>query len=279
LRIKAYDRFKGNISEKASLGASLAEASASIAMVQDRALQLWRFGRALRRGKILEAANELKSPVPPSLRRYGDGKLVPRHLRTASGQYLEFHFGWSPLVGDIYNAIDFLQNPLKSVEVKGSEQGRRERRNGNPAAPFSVIEDFVDDYKVRYGAQIAISNPNLYLANGLGLVNPATVAWEVVPFSFVVDWIVNVEQFLSSATDLLGLDVKMAFTSTRVNISYKKWLNWNGNPTVNTGKVDRIQRETGIVTPNLALRPFKVFGWRRALAASSLLVQQLKSYK
>lgn len=67
---------------------------------------------------------------------------------------------------------------------------------------------------VKQGATFTLENKNLFLANRLGLVNPAAVAWELVPFSFVVDWFTNFGGYLDGFTDLVGLSYTDAYTTT-----------------------------------------------------------------
>ena len=54
---------------------------------------------------------------------------------------------------------------------------------------------------------MVISSPNSLKANQLGLVNPASVAWELIPFSFLVDWFLPVGKFLESYTDTVGMQL------------------------------------------------------------------------
>jgi hypothetical protein len=48
---------------------------------------------------------------------------------------------------------------------------------------------------------------------GSGISNPALVAWELVPFSFVADWFVPVGDWLKQLDALLGLTVEGTCTS------------------------------------------------------------------
>jgi len=41
--------------------------------------------------------------------------------------------------------------------------------------------------------------------DSIGLVNPAAILWELVPYSFVVDWIVPIGQFLENISAGVGL--------------------------------------------------------------------------
>lgn len=53
-----------------------------------------------------------------------------------------------------------------------------------------------------------INNPDLLLPAKVGLTNPLSVAWELIPFSFVVDWFLPIGKYLDA------LDVPLLYTFT-----------------------------------------------------------------
>lgn len=291
---QAYERFKSKLSDRASIGVSLLELDQSVAMIAARSTQLIRFGKQLRRGNLVGASHELRlSAVPKGAKA----------SKSFANNYLEFHFGWAPLIGDIHSAIDVLQSPVKTCNPKGSssepdknvafETPVKYRLDGNVGMCGSSYKSrdtyryMIGKRRVTVGADVRVSNPNLWLANQLGLINPAVLVYELIPFSFVADWFINVEQFLSSGTDFYGLTLDKAFTSKSVKgrwqfRSNSSCLWWDGtkyveSSTINEKSADFVHftRSTGISGPGLFVRPFKVWGWRRAAAAVSLLTQQL----
>lgn len=50
---------------------------------------------------------------------------------------------------------------------------------------------------------------------GLGLANPLKTIWEVIPFSWFVDWFTNIGKVLGQVTDFLGLQVKNCVVSRK----------------------------------------------------------------
>lgn len=60
---------------------------------------------------------------------------------------------------------------------------------------------------------VCVRNKTLMRLEQFGLANPAVVAWELVPFSFVADWFVGVGDYLAAQTALLGLEVLDGGTS------------------------------------------------------------------
>jgi len=61
--------------------------------------------------------------------------------------------------------------------------------------------------------EVEASNTTLMRLEQFGLANPAALAWELIPFSFVADWFVGVGDYLNAQTALLGLTVVDGGTS------------------------------------------------------------------
>lgn len=262
--IVAYDRYKNSLSDRAQAAVSLLEGEQSLKMITARLLQLSKFTKALKKGHLGDAWKILKAPGNPP-RRVGTGK-------SWANNYLEFHFGWAPLVADIYSAVNVLQAPFNSGTAKGSSTIFTHTEQVLPLGQYSPSR-WIDYYStVRYQSEVRISNPNLWLANQLGLINPATWVYEKIPFSFVADWFFNVGQFLELGTDMMGLTLVNPFTTffNRGNV-VTLWRDYGWRAEVNYGYMSR---SLGITQPAFGLRPFKLWGWRRAAAAASLLIQQ-----
>lgn len=267
---RAYSKWLDKARSSADIGAAVAEASSACDMIAKRALQLRTFAGHLRRFDFPRAARELGLSRPP--------KGVSRKHQFASN-YLEFHFGWSPLVGDVFNAVDVLQSPLKPATPLG-RAGHQYESIDPPSdvdiGPWGSRVVTRGRGTVRVSATVKVRNENLWLANQLGLVNPASVLWEIVPFSFVVDWFVNVGDFLSRPTDLAGLDVDYVstthFTTSNTLSSWGWAYGWQSFI-----EYMSIRRVAGFpASPQLGFKVYKPDNWRRALAQVSLLTLALK---
>lgn len=203
---RAYNRFVEDINgEQSSLGVFAAEWKESLGMINSRAQSLYQSFRDLRRGRLEDALGHLG--VKP-LRRHR--KLTKRETANqASGLWLEYWFGWSPMVQDMYNAGDVIQQPLPYGTGRGSASGVYQLHR----------KDNYDEHrtsarvKYKFQADFLLDNPNLYLMNRLGLANPATVAWELIPFSFVVDWCTGFGTYVNSMSDFVGLEMTRAMNS------------------------------------------------------------------
>jgi hypothetical protein len=114
---------------------------------------------------------------------------------------LEWRYGWRILGYDIQNFSDYWQEPWTYEITLGS------------SSPLEITESEIE-YQSTYGGyycswtdQCTIKRKlNAFCRAGVRmntrnvnvLVSPVTTAWELIPFSFVADWIVNVGTALSA---------------------------------------------------------------------------------
>jgi hypothetical protein len=240
-------------------------------MMLGRFGQLIDFTKAVRRLDFVRAARVVNLAIVPK------GVSAKKSL---ANNWLEYSFGWSPLIQDIYNAADHLQNPIKSVRPTGKSDATHYKmvESGSiPSGFFSRRSVFGKRY-AKMGCEVTINNPNLYLLNKLGLANPASVAWELIPFSFVVDWFTTVGEFLSSGTDFLGLTVSNPWT---VFGTKGQAQDFRGNPfwvpsrAVANWDVAHMQRLPSLVGPMVSIRPARLWGWQRVANAAGVLTQLL----
>jgi hypothetical protein len=193
--------------------------------------------------------------------------------------FLELHFGWSPLIGDIYSAAGVLQGPIPLGTVEASATVR-DTYDSDSTLGFSRTTIWREDVvRCKISVHASVSNPNLWLANRLGLINPATVLWDAIPFSFVAGWLWNIEQMLTQYSEFAGLTLSNASTSERLwsmagyhNRTLPGVLPASGLRVVSRGVSS--QRWLGLPGVTLRAKPLKLPSPSRALTAVSLLIQK-----
>jgi len=273
---RALSKFKDKLlGEQSQLAAPWGERKQSVDMIADRAAQMRQAWRSLRRGDFRSFKRHLHLPI-----FRGDNRWS--RPTDAAKIWLEYWFGWKPLVGDIYNAIDVLQREGPALQVQGRGTVRSEYvytpRSGNwnwhYNWPLVTVRSLVQ-------ARVRVSNPNLYRANQLGLVNPASVAWELIPFSFLVDWFIPVGEFLDSWTTYCGLTLEQPFTTqSRRGYGTQYVRNWSWPPPIQQYEGSKgvvIQRTLGLPTKSWPTpKAFKGFSVVRGATAISLLITILK---
>jgi len=278
----AYAKFKDKIGDPAGWLVNLIEAEQAIGSIASKATQLYRMARAIRKGHFIDAGKAIGHSVKPK------GVSVKKSF---ANNWLEYHFGWEPLVKDIGSSMELLCSKNLYDPVKVSVRSKSVR-------PRTKFEDYSDPWehrtqfssnecRCRMDATIVISNPNAFLLSQMGFVNPLSVAWDLVPFSFCVDWFLNVGDILSSWTDFNGIELRNAFTTLtqsgtfdihRVGGPHFEVRPWRDIEYMNASAVSfMVKRGSGISTPDLRLKPFKGVSVVRATTAIALLTQFLKS--
>lgn len=279
------ERFNSKLRSSAEMGAALYEARKSVDMITNRAGQLLRFARALRRFDFVGAGREIGQVVYQKERQYyrrtnrGPKPLrLRRNARAFGANYLEYAFGWAPLVGDIGNSIEIIGSPdVGHVNLRARANSADSYANQvNTYYPWAPVIDAAShktNVIVTCKANVKVVNPNVALAAQLGLVNPVAIGWEVVPFSFIVDYFVNVQSYLENYTSTLGLELSDVSSTTYVTdvcTATQSW--WDGRP----GRVcvsDYYRHTRTNSLPEVSLRFKKVtLPVGRALTSISLLL-------
>lgn len=210
---RSYAKLKDNLYNTAGLGVDLVEYRQSVSMIVSTCYSLTKAFRQVKALRFGDAAKTLRM------------KFIPKGVdwrKSVGSNWLEFHFGWEPLVKDIHEALDVWINPVNHFS------NAKERAGYHFNSPVSV-----DDYGsgslttsmsgrifTQQGVRAAvITNATQHRLEQFGISNPASLAWEVVPFSFVVDWFANVGTFLSSYTDFAGMDLQGAYKTKGYKIT------------------------------------------------------------
>jgi len=274
---RAYAKMVDNIGDASQWATNLFEYRQSISLIEETATKLYRFSRSLKRLDFRAAAKILKTEVP-------DGLV--RKAKSFGNNYLKFHFAVEPMIKDIHGAMETLTGPIPDrKDIIG-----RNRRIFLPAPYISPkTPDYYSwiktcDNRTRMECRVSVSNPQLYLAAQLGLINPASWVWEAIPFSFVVDWFGTIGEYLSSFSDFAGLLIEDPQTTQyQIWTFLEEYWHWNTTPPayVNTIRVRYrsvyVRRIRSLTGPVIAVKPLKLPSVTRAATAVSLLVGFLKS--
>lgn len=223
LQSKVLDTVSG---DGAQLLTAAAEWRSSLDMVSARAIQLRKAYVHLRRFDLPAVAQTLRmntrdaQKATISVQR----KMSKEAKVTFSELWLEYWMGWAPTMADIYNSIDTIQKETPDQIIKERVSWSAEKRlkdfpDGWPSQQISVAS--TRGLTAFYG-RARVTNHNLYVANQLGLINPIQTAWQLVPFSFIVDWFTNVDQVLGSLTATAGLEIYSSGYARRVLVNAQR---------------------------------------------------------
>lgn len=267
---KAYSRLMEAVSGvQSQIGADFAERKQAINAITSHASRLLKAARYLRKGYVLDFFKTLG--------------IKKRTWRTTSsdmgGVWLEYSYGWKPLVEDIHAATNVLQKPFIDAVVRGKAQGKLHafQTNQTPYEHTYTVHDWT--LRLLLQMKVSVSNWVAWRANDLGLTNPAAIAWEVVPFSFVVDWFLPVGQYLQSLTDFVGLNREDPFTTWYSILDRDYVRDWYYIAGWTFGRKDRrvnLKRELVLPSPPKLSSRFTGFYSARGANAIALLTSTLK---
>lgn len=290
VRNRSYSKLRDQINS-ADMGVNIVEYRQASEMFGKRGRDVLNVSLLLARGKFAAAGRVLHCSFydgkPP--RRNRNKWVLPDYPKktnvSVSNLWLEWHFGWSPLIDDCQKAAKVLTDPLPKTKIRGSAEtfvryNSQWIQTGPPNTTHTT--SIVTRVRNRQGALVGITNPNVALAGQLGLLNPAALAWEIVPFSFVVDWFVNVGDWLQGFTDFAGMTLLYPYSTVHL-WSYHTYSQvnpggWGLNPSSGSiyGKKVYMSRVVGLTAPTLAVRPLKLPSLSRIATIWSLASQNLQ---
>lgn len=195
-----------------------------------------------------------------------------------ANQVLELEFGWMPLFQDLDKAKDLLSQPLPSFFTRATVVRDAKWLYRDVNKDRTVQTQGFGRFRNTISAEVLVTNPNSYLANTAGLSNGLQVAWDLIPWSFVVGAFVNVNQMIGSLTNEVGLTVRnraLTITTrgqTRRDVSYP-WFKHTG---IYIGFASYKKRTRITANPvTWQVRPPR-FDWETAAIAASLVTQKVK---
>jgi len=202
--------------QKLNMGTFLAESGKSIDMIARTASKFYEAYRSVRKGNLFDAAGHLG--IAPSRRRQKRFNRTAKkdHAKAVASAWLELQYGWKPLLMDTYNAAQEIADNVSPIFVGHAFGKHAETRVRQTKT--NVDTDTVNIYsEARYKCTFVMENTVARRAALNGLSNPMMVAWELVPYSFVVDWFLPIGDYLSRIDATNGLNFKLGGV-----VSYQK---------------------------------------------------------
>lgn len=268
---RAYARFVDvAVGETASWGTTIAEGREALNLIGDRALRLRRAYKNLKRGNFRQFLREL-SAKPKRKHK----SVIRTSAGEASALWLEYWFGWAPLAGEIYSS---------TIALTAAQVAGKHFATASVALPERTIPWYnkrtteSGRFSVKTGAVVRYDSMDIMLAQQMGLLNPLAIAWELVPFSFVVDWFTGVGNVLGARSDFYGTTVTEGYSTLflRTNSKFVTWSDYDPSSVYSYSWKSFLQdRRLGLIQPVATYPRVANFGesGTRAATAVSLLVQ------
>lgn len=218
-----------------NLGVALGELPQTVGLLVNSSLALLDMVKALKRGEINRAARAVgikpDKAFHATLRREAKQRKrrsKSRTRKTSSSRrgfspfdaYLSMQYGWKPLVNDIHAAVENLQQSWTDFPPLLSAKRTIKAIDGAPTSSRIIDSDGTIEYGVTNKVYYRVDDEFLYTLNSIGLINPASVLWELIPYSFIVDWLVPVGNVLKAFTDTIGLEFHSGHQTRFVNADW-----------------------------------------------------------
>jgi len=202
--------WKANAGIQANVALTLAEYRQFGSMVASTANRITKSIKALKRGQFSKAADALFDGSfkmqGTTTRGYSIKPGNPSKGKSLARNWLELQYGWKPLLSDALEGsrtlVSYLENAGRTQEVLGSATRSRVGQNGikGPIPTASDIGFQIASTMVRckFGVTFQIRPDNFSFLSQFGFTNPINLVWELLPYSFVVDWFLPIGPWLES---------------------------------------------------------------------------------
>lgn len=183
----------------------LAEWKKTIALVKNPLAGIRKFLKDVRRSR------RYKRSSAPSLGKY------------LADEWLRYRYGLTPLVMDFEGALQASIAPRFGMRVtarsSGTTSGDYTKTTSNVASPYFYTVTTECEGTVEGSVRAGVLYEHTFNVNnsyGLGLENIPSAIWEVIPYSFIVDWFVNAGDWIKASTPKADVKILAEWTTTEI---------------------------------------------------------------
>lgn len=240
------------------------------------------------------------------------GKTTKSAALATSSTWLEYRYGWQPLILDCKEVIKHSHKKREDCERKHlvARAGDSFSNSGSGSWPLKEnvgggrASEGTQSWsnKTRTGVGVMYDVKNRTSSDELGKLFgtrlrdiPATL-WELVPYSFVVDWFTNIGDWIQAITPDPNVEVRGWWATVVAETEYTRsgsssrpsyipaaqqyWTGPCGSETVKSFTYTRICNQPISFTPRLTFKPLSALHQVDALALSaSRIISGLKGFR
>lgn len=142
-------------------------------------------------------------------------------------KWLEGRYGWRPLFYDMMGMVDYfnrqIQKPKRKRALASDLDSDSLEQVDVSGTDWTVVRTYNADFTVSAKAGVLYDwsgDRGADIQNALGLNRPASVAWELVPYSFVVDWFTNIGDYIAAWSPKGGVNQLGAWCTVKVDANF-----------------------------------------------------------
>lgn len=157
--------------------------------------------------RMLKAATSLRSLISEFVKqitstrewRKRRGKSRDKYV---SSKWLEYRYGWSPLVSTVYDAAETVMKMrgagIVRVSARTAQAIRIDTESGL-GTYLTPMDKFKSEGMIRGQIVVLMKSKESVSIQDFTTLNPVLLAWELLPYSFIVDWFVNISGYLQAS--------------------------------------------------------------------------------
>lgn len=252
-----------------SMGITQEQASAAALALRARGRK---FPKGISRREFLRQSREARKTIQMHFH-------APKEF---SAWWLEMAYGWIPLLKDAEEGAKFLAHRLNSplqqtYRVSFSNQTAHKKTYVWPDCPGNKSSIGLGSKTYRVGIIARVrEKPNLPLLTGL--THLESVAWELMPWSFVIDWFIPIGDYLTARGFAQGLNGTFITTVKRSGKAFRPQGDFmlhddtTGSNYAEFGDITRTVSSSLLVRMPVTKPLNKALSWRHCVNAVALLL-------
>lgn len=189
-------------------------------------------------------------------------------LNDLPNRFLEYQFGWKPLVSDIISLVD---DQAKAFKREGIITAR-----GYAGDSVTSYGGYTTERGVEVGLIYKIDDATALGLSTYGLSNPLLTGWQAFRYTFLIDWILPVNDWLQALGGIKGTEFVSAYQTSFVkgsgNIRVNEFGGVTGDCSGKSFAMRRVKLNANTARPGVSLSP--KFNIDRAASALALLAQR-----
>lgn len=158
----------------------------------------------------LDVLRFIKKFRPSDLKKWRAAYLLGRNrqgrktkaMKDLGSKWLAYTYGLKPLVSDLYGTSEQLQKAVLNggirIKARASNSNSWNETVPTPDGRAQILVSTEFTERIEIVARYAPKSTLVDFLSGFTSLNPASIAWELMPFSFVVDWVVDVGGYMRS---------------------------------------------------------------------------------
>lgn len=210
-------------------------------------------------GELRETIRFMRNPLTSLTRFLSDVKKVKTRkgytnstANFLSDNWLSYRYAVRPLVSDVENAIEAVVQTVHGHKplyrsARGFASSTSSANDGgtygaSPGLEWTWAHNSTRTISVRAGAIYKqLRDPDTF---GTNLTRIPVAGWELIPFSFVADWFVNIGPWIEAITPKIGTQLLGSWTTVNEEASSRRTIYWSFGGYTGSGSNTRLRNIT-----------------------------------